>query len=100
MKKPYVDEVRAGWVTKDLEERDLLAKMVGVAKEYGVTIRSLLGGGRTRRVAQARFEAWRVLHDLGFSSPEIADIFRTDHSSVCRGVRLAEAAASSRKGTA
>lgn len=59
-----------------------------VAREYGVLPREVIGAGRSRSVARARWRLWRILQDtLNMSSGEIGAVFDRSDTTVCLGIR-------------
>jgi chromosomal replication initiation ATPase DnaA len=72
-----------------LRERDLDTIAADVAAQRGVPLQELCGRGRTRSVARARHEVWwRIRHhpERYLSLPEIARLFRRDHTTIKAGI--------------
>lgn len=62
-------------------ERILLA----VAEVTGLSARAISGQTRFRPVARARWAvAWLLTHELGMSSPQIANILNVDRTGIAR----------------
>lgn len=55
------------------------------AAHHGVTSADVCSRRRHRSTVAARHEAWRILREAGYSTPEIARVFGVDHSSVQHG---------------
>lgn len=80
-------------VVRGLSERGLLELVDQVCSLRGVTRVELCGIGRTRSVAAARHELWWLIRhhpQRCYSYPEIARLFRRDHSTVFHGVAVHE----------
>lgn len=59
-----------------------------VAREYRVLPREIVGSGRSRNVARARWRLWKILQDtLNLSSVELGVVFERDASTICGGIR-------------
>jgi hypothetical protein len=61
-----------------------------VAKEWGITIKELLGPSRSMRLVDARAAVAALLREAGYSYPEIGKIIGRDHSSVFHGLKRRE----------
>ncbi len=58
-----------------------------VAKEHGLTLAHVLGGGRHAALYAVRQEAmYRVVRDTSLSYPMIGKVFGRDHSTIIHGV--------------
>lgn len=58
-----------------------------VAAETGIDRGLILSTCKARHVAVARWRAFRVLRDYGYSLPSIGHAFGMDHTSVLHGLR-------------
>jgi chromosomal replication initiation ATPase DnaA len=77
-------------IVRDLEERNLLSLVLDVCKRRGVLLRELCGRSHRRSASWARQEVWARLRtdpERFYSFPDIARLFRRDHSTVLAGVR-------------
>lgn len=61
------------------------------AARHGVTSADVCSRRRHRSTVAARHEAWRILREAGYSTPEIARVFGVDHSSVQHGTTKRDA---------
>lgn len=57
------------------------------AKRLGITRAQIRGVQRLRPYVQARKIAWRIMSMSGFTSSEIARIYKRDHTSVLYGIK-------------
>lgn len=62
-----------------------------VARDYGLTLDDLIGACRIRHIAKARFVCYRLLRNLGLSTPHIGRILDKDHSTVVHGLQRFDA---------
>ena len=77
-------------IVRDLQERDLISLVLDVCRRRAVTLRELCGRSHRRSVSWARQEVWARLRgdpERFYSFPDIARIFRRDHTTVLAGVR-------------
>jgi chromosomal replication initiation ATPase DnaA len=77
-------------IVRDLEDRDLLSLVLDVCKRRGVLLHELCGRSHRRCASRARQEVWARLRadpERFYSFPDIARLFRRDHSTVLAGVR-------------
>jgi chromosomal replication initiation ATPase DnaA len=77
-------------IVHDLEARDLLSLVRDVCKRRGVLLRELCSRSHRRSASWARQEVWALLRadpNRCYSLPDIARLFRRDHSTVLAGVR-------------
>lgn len=77
-------------IVHDLEERDLVPLVLDVCKRRGVLLHEVCGRSHRRSVSWARQEVWATLRDHPerfYSFPDIARLFRRDHTTVLAGVR-------------
>ena len=70
---------------------------VTVAAEYGLDFDDLMKATKIRKIAHARFEAWREIYESRdddgkriFSMPDIAEFFGKDHTTILGGIRRAK----------
>lgn len=75
------------------EMKTCTASLEGMEAEtcslYGITLRSLHGRTRLRRVTEARYALFSVLHDrLGMRISEIARRYGLNHATVIHGIRV------------
>lgn len=69
-----------------------LAIVKAVCTAWDIEEEGLLHPSRYRRIAHARFAAYRLIRDrIGWSTTQIADVFRVDHTSCLWGLRQATA---------
>ena len=83
-------ESSAGAVLAALETRNLTRLLDEVCRRRGVVREELCGRARTCSVSRARQELWWLIRnqpDLHYSLPEIASLFRRDHTTVCHGIQ-------------
>ena len=77
-------------IVRDLVERDLVSLVLDVCQRRGVPLRELCGRSHRLSVSRARQEVWARLRgdpQRFYSFPDIARIFRRDHTTVLAGVR-------------
>lgn len=84
-------EANAGDVAVTTTARsETCSQAIGAAAAaFGVDVDQVLGGGRTRPVAEARIVAMATAHCAGATPHEIAQAFGRDHSTVHHAVRRA-----------
>jgi chromosomal replication initiation ATPase DnaA len=76
---------------KVIAREGVVAKMLSrVASDGQITYEALMSCSRSISVVRARRRAWELLHTAGFSQPEIARMWNTDSSTVCRGIHAYE----------
>lgn len=68
-----------------LQKMDLITAQV--AGRAGLSIKALRSPRRTREIAHARQRAYLILHDAGYSFPQIGRYFNRDHTTVMFGVK-------------
>lgn len=68
-----------------------------VAMDRGMTLEDLLSNSKVRRIAHARFIAWKEIYDRRdkngnrvFSLNQIGSYFGKDHTTVMHGIRRAD----------
>lgn len=59
-----------------------------VAAETGVAVSDIMGPHYHRRAVRARWEIWKRLAALGWSSTQIGKPWRYDHTTVMHGLRM------------
>lgn len=74
-------------IVRRLDERGFTAKIREIAAEHHATIEEVTGKSHKHRIARARRACWAYLYGLGFSTPDIADLWSCDHSTVNAGLR-------------
>lgn len=79
------EEIRR--IERELEARDLLARVEGICKSYNVLIGAVIGKKTSKRVVLARDAVFHRLHTIGFSYLEIGNMLGYEHSTVIYGVR-------------
>lgn len=64
-------------------------RMIGrIAREHGVTVEMIKGRARyPRKLIEARFETYALLHRKGWSLPMIGRHLNRDHTTVLHGLR-------------
>ena len=74
-------------------DRGVLLQIVGLAADiFGVTVRDVLGGDRSRKVVRPRQVAMYVARKrTGMSFPQLGEAFGRDHSTVQYAVRQVNA---------
>lgn len=75
-------------VRVDLERKGLLAAVVSICDEHGVTLDDVMGQRRHKSLMRARQHAWAMIRErTTMSYPEIGALFSRDHSTVIYGVQ-------------
>lgn len=80
----------AAVVLAALEVRNLTCLVDEVCRRRGVVREELCGRARSSSVARARQELWWLIRnqpDRHYSLPEIASLFRRDHTTVRHGIQ-------------
>lgn len=53
-----------------------------IAEKHGFTLEQLQSNGKFARQVAARWECYRKLRDMGWTTPQIGRLFNRDHSTV------------------
>lgn len=72
---------------KAAKERDLLDVFEEVCRERRVRLEAAFGPEKTKAVVRTRAACWARMRKLGFSFPEIADVWGRDHTTIIAAVR-------------
>lgn len=83
-------ECSAGAVLVALEMHHLTPLLDEVCRRRGVVREQLCGRARTSSVSRARQELWWLIRnqpEMHYSLPEIASLFRRDHTTVLHGIQ-------------
>ncbi len=64
--------------------------VASVGRDFGLSLEDMIGAGRNRHMAKARFIAYRLLRNLGLSTPHIGRILDKDHTTVMHGLQRFE----------
>ena len=60
-----------------------------IAAEKGCEMWEIWGRRRSKFLAQVRLHIqWRLYHETPLSLPEIGDVMRRDHSTICKNIRV------------
>lgn len=83
----------------DRAEHEAHARMAEISQpvaiRYGVRLEWMRSHDRRSAFTWPRFEAWKLCHDAGYSTPMIGRFFGgRDHSTILAGIRRAEEKAS------
>ncbi len=70
-----------------LQVLGLQDELAAVALKYCATFDEVMSRSRTSRVTRARHAVWFTLYDMGWSYPDIGDVFERDHTTVMSGVK-------------
>lgn len=61
---------------------DWRRELARIERETGVSLADMKGARRFRRLVAARWKAWALLRDRGWSLTQIGDLFNRDHTTV------------------
>lgn len=67
--------------------RTLVKITAAVAEKHNMTPAQMRGPQRIPEYCAARFEAWKLAREMGYSLPSIARYFNRDHSTIIHGLR-------------
>jgi chromosomal replication initiation ATPase DnaA len=71
----------------DMKANPMRAIHISVAEIRGISPKELRSKNRSKEIAHARFEAFYLQQQAGFSLPEIGKFYGMDHTSVLHGIR-------------
>jgi chromosomal replication initiation ATPase DnaA len=74
--------IAASRLIPDKDRFVVVAVLMDVADEFGVSISQITGQGRAGSVCQARHEAMRRLARAGFAYKEVGQVFQRHYSTV------------------
>jgi len=81
--------INAHHVFADLQARQLCSVLDEICARRGVLVHEVCGRARSLSVVRARHELWWTIRNLPgrhYSYPEIARLFRRDHTTVRYGI--------------
>jgi hypothetical protein len=62
--------------------------VAAVARETNVSADAIMGYSRKKRIVRARWECWKRLAALGWSSTRLGQVWGRDHSTVVHAVNM------------
>jgi len=69
------------------EKRGLVGTFTLVCRAHGIRLQDVFGRGRSKSLARARAECWAYTRRLGWSFPEIGNLWMRDHTTIMSATR-------------